>query len=336
MRASRLYVSIFESELRTVALEASSRTDETGGDLFGLWSAGRRPVIFLAVGPGPDAVHERAHFGQDVAFLSSVAQVLQDECGLQYLGDWHSHHELGLRSPSSGDAEHIRRIARRNGFDSMAELILTHLPEPLGSCERDDRHGPCAAETRSHDGCVRVEIGGFMYAPALAGRPVRCDVTLLPGESPFRKHLIEHPVLGAAIMRPWQSFPRSRLSLSSESATASEPAGSFRERASFQKALAKAIGALERTHESPVEVYEKEFGYVIVVLVGPGVRLGIAIGPTLPFRLLGLYRMGEGSHDITDLSAQIPISDAPAGPRLFQWAHEQSQRVCDRQGEAGA
>jgi len=329
MRPSGPYFSIFESELRVIALEASSRTDETGGDLFGLWSAGGRPVAFLAVGPGPNAVHERAHFGQDVSFLSSVAEVLQDECGLQYLGDWHSHHQLGLYEPSLGDREHVRRITERNAFDSMAELIVTHFAaDTLQSLKTDDYSARGVPRSPSGQrGHTPVRIGSFIYSPASAGRPVPCDIVVLPGESPFRQHVARHPILAYHARRPWQSFPMSNVSLAMSSASRSALAAASPERATIQKALAKLIPRLEKKHGSPVEAYEKEFGYVIIIPTGSGTKLGIAIGVTLPYQLLAVYCLGEGCERISDLSSRIPVREAPLGPRLFEWACKQANAV---------
>lgn len=77
---------------------------ETGGQLFGYWTAERVPVVLYAIGPGPHANHQGAFFNQDVDYLTRVGKPLIEHFGLQHIGEWHSHHQLGLAQPSSHDA----------------------------------------------------------------------------------------------------------------------------------------------------------------------------------------------------------------------------------------
>src|SRR4051812_17096513 len=98
-------VLIWESELRAIAAEARLWNIETGGDLFGM-STGL-PRISLATIAGQNATRDETHFRLDVAYVRRIADELADDWHLRYLGDWHSHHRLGLRKPSSGD---VRRI----------------------------------------------------------------------------------------------------------------------------------------------------------------------------------------------------------------------------------
>jgi len=77
---------------------------ETGGQLFGFWTASGAPVVVYAIGPGPKANHQVAFFNQDVDYLEHVGRILVSRFGLMHIGEWHSHHQLGLDSPSSHDA----------------------------------------------------------------------------------------------------------------------------------------------------------------------------------------------------------------------------------------
>lgn len=77
---------------------------ETGGQLFGYWTASGAPVVMYAIGPGPKANHQIAFFNQDVEYLKAVGQVLISKFGLMHIGEWHSHHQLGLDRPSGHDA----------------------------------------------------------------------------------------------------------------------------------------------------------------------------------------------------------------------------------------
>jgi len=113
----------WESELRAIAAEASAWSIETGGDLFGRWN--EAPIILLATKAGPNAERNNAHFRLDVEYLRQLSETLATDWALRYFGDWHSHHRLGLSSPSGGDQKRIHSIAGRNQFTAMAEIIVT-------------------------------------------------------------------------------------------------------------------------------------------------------------------------------------------------------------------
>ncbi len=77
---------------------------ETGGQLFGYWTSDGIPVVVYAIGPGPRANHQSTFFNQDVEYLLEVGNILRERYGLQHIGEWHSHHRLGLARPSGHDA----------------------------------------------------------------------------------------------------------------------------------------------------------------------------------------------------------------------------------------
>ena len=77
---------------------------ETGGQLFGYWTAEGVPVVLYVIGPGPHANHQSAFFNQDVDYLTRVGRPIVELFGLQHIGEWHSHHQLGLAQPSAHDA----------------------------------------------------------------------------------------------------------------------------------------------------------------------------------------------------------------------------------------
>lgn len=77
---------------------------ETGGQLFGYWTASGAPVVVYAIGPGPKANHQVAFFNQDLDYLEQVGNILVSKFGLMHIGEWHSHHQLGLDRPSGHDA----------------------------------------------------------------------------------------------------------------------------------------------------------------------------------------------------------------------------------------
>lgn len=98
---------------------------ETGGDLFGAFTHGGMPVIWLASGPGPHAQGDRTHFQQDTNFTSMWEQWLTRNFALQYIGSWHSHHRLGLQQPSAGDRAAAQSYARNHHRDKTTEIIVT-------------------------------------------------------------------------------------------------------------------------------------------------------------------------------------------------------------------
>ncbi len=99
---------------------------ETGGQLFGYWTADGSPVVVYAIGPGANANHQVAFFNQDVDYLVNVGNVLVHHYGLQHIGEWHSHHKLGLAQPSGHDASTMA--------DTIKEKRLSQFLLCIGNC----------------------------------------------------------------------------------------------------------------------------------------------------------------------------------------------------------
>lgn len=78
---------------------------ETGGQLFGFWTSQGAPVVLYAIGPGQNANHQPTFFNQDSNYLITVGNALLEKYALQHIGEWHSHHQLGLARPSGHDAQ---------------------------------------------------------------------------------------------------------------------------------------------------------------------------------------------------------------------------------------
>ena len=219
----RKYVFMYQDELQRIAANAVSWGNrETGGELLGLWSHAGRPVAMLTTLPGPNAVHQAAHFSQDPEYCRQNLEILQELYVIQLLGDWHCHHDLQLSHPSPGDARHIAAIARKNHLSTMVEIILTFDREscpdvPLsgiipGSCTKRQaeldlpyRTAECSGSHTHGIGMVRVHAYLFDNAPE--GKYVECPIKLLPGESPIRMALKvgDLPVPGAVdpYPHPW-------------------------------------------------------------------------------------------------------------------------------------
>lgn len=102
---------IYRSELDYISrCILDSKTIETGGQLFGFWTSTGIPVVLYAIGPGPHANHQCTFFNQDVDYLVKVGNMLLQKYGLQHIGEWHSHHQLGLAHPSGHDASNMQMV----------------------------------------------------------------------------------------------------------------------------------------------------------------------------------------------------------------------------------
>lgn len=101
------------------------RNIETGGQLFGYWTYDGKPVVLFVLGPGPRAGHHSAFFMQDLEYLKSCARLLKQKYGLDHIGEWHSHHQLGLSHPSGHDARNIATNIRHLGYSKFLLCIGT-------------------------------------------------------------------------------------------------------------------------------------------------------------------------------------------------------------------
>lgn len=121
-------VQIYQSELDFVSRCILDYPDiETGGQLFGYWTAEGTPVVLFAIGPGPRANHQVTFFNQDVDYLVRVGGLLIHRYGLRHIGEWHSHHRLGLAKPSGHDAQTM--------VDSIAAEGLGRFLLCIGNCD---------------------------------------------------------------------------------------------------------------------------------------------------------------------------------------------------------
>lgn len=115
MKIAPLIRTMPESHAATVAVIYSSELDylsrciadypecETGGHLFGYWTAQGVPVILYVTGPGPNCMHGSVECHHDHHYYTQIRDVLENTIALQHIGDWHSHHQLNLNHPSGGD-----------------------------------------------------------------------------------------------------------------------------------------------------------------------------------------------------------------------------------------
>ena len=118
---------IYKSELDFISrCILDYKNIETGGQLFGYWTADGSPVVIYAIGPGANANHQVAFFNQDIDYLLNIGNILVHHYGLQHIGEWHSHHKLGLAQPSGHDASTMA--------DTIKEKRLPQFLLCIGNC----------------------------------------------------------------------------------------------------------------------------------------------------------------------------------------------------------
>lgn len=105
---------------------------ETGGDLFGFWTHSGYPVIQYVIGPGPNANHQSTFFNQDGNYLSEIGNKLRESHGLQHIGEWHSHHQLGLAEPSGHDISTVCKAIAQYNLSNFF-LVITNIRDNSSS-----------------------------------------------------------------------------------------------------------------------------------------------------------------------------------------------------------
>lgn len=101
---------------------------ETGGQLFGFWTSTGVPIVCYVIGPGRRAQHNQTSFVQEQDYLQRIGKELYTRYRLQHVGEWHSHHQLGLAHPSGGDVNTMQYGVGKPGFP---RLLLC-----IGNCTR--------------------------------------------------------------------------------------------------------------------------------------------------------------------------------------------------------
>lgn len=110
-------IIIYKSEFEYIARCILERNNiETGGQIFGHWTADGTPIILYALGPGPKANHQPTFFQQDLNYLVKVGKHLRHDFGLHHIGEWHSHHQLGLDHPSGYDIQTMTSSIRKENL----------------------------------------------------------------------------------------------------------------------------------------------------------------------------------------------------------------------------
>ena len=132
---------------------------ETGGDLFGVWQNELTAVVQFVLGPGKKCRRTTSSFFQDTGYLQNAGDYLTSNQGICNIGEWHSHHRLGLAYPSTGDQNTVWR----------------HMPE----C---GRFLVFIANIQLRG---KVKVGCFIFNNA-TGAMMQCKMKLLMNCSPIR------------------------------------------------------------------------------------------------------------------------------------------------------
>lgn len=126
---------VSETVLRIIGTEARKCAPlETGGILLGYRSADHEQVITHALGPGPDASHDRIEYVPDYPHdRRSALDWWEKTNGTEYyLGDWHSHPECAPYL-SNRDEEVLGMIALDQESQLTCPVMLVVGLQPVAT-----------------------------------------------------------------------------------------------------------------------------------------------------------------------------------------------------------
>ena len=280
----RYPIAIYESELQAIGLDSSMWDTETGGDLFGKLE-GDIPLVYLATRAGPQAKRDHAHFRLDVDYLIKLSIMIERDWGLRYLGDWHSHHRLGLATPSGGDQGRIERVAAKNNFDEMVEFIITF--------------------ASSNDTRKKINIHPYLYLDLPSHVLTQAVLIVLKGASPVRSALIAASSLPEQHLGSFTSFPVERIGIPAEP-LARIPGHEGRNITHItERLLAKAVSELTVVSAGEPEVHKKPFGFIIVVPVNDKENVAFALDKDWPHNLLEVDWINRANGHAEELSVKV-------------------------------
>jgi hypothetical protein len=174
-------VRIYESELRVIGDETLDFPRiETGGNLFGSLTHGRAPVVWLATRPAGKFSRRETSLELDHKLQRDIEAMAWRQFGIQSLGMWHSHHQIGLYEPSEGDRHRTANYAVKAERKFYVE-ILCNLPRAEG-----ERRGRDSEKDRSAGPVIMTP---FVYMDAPKLERAAAEITVLPGISPLRAAL---------------------------------------------------------------------------------------------------------------------------------------------------
>ena len=171
---------------------------ETGGDLFGLWKDDYTAVIQLVLGPGKNCRRAPASFYQDVDYLEKAGSQLIKNEGVCHIGEWHSHHKIGLKQPSGGDEGTVWRNMPKYGLNRFV-LFIANIETQINS----------AASV----GCFLFERGTVDQSQ----RMTQGQFHLLQNESPLREKFQRDLKEGSETINEKEEISRITLCIADQS-----------------------------------------------------------------------------------------------------------------------
>ena len=289
----RFPLAIFESELQAIAQDTASWDSETGGDLFGVWAD--IPIVYLATRSGPNAIRNHARFRLDVDYLIKLSIQLEKDWGLRYFGDWHSHHRLGLRTPSAGDRARIQSVAEKNAFRGMAEFITTY------SSPATDRE---------------IEVHPYAYLRLPSDQITDIVPIVLAGASPVREALIRQGGLPEQQFASYSSFSMDRVAIPHEPLPRiASPVGPVVEPIT-DRVVRRAAAELEATTSNSVEIHDTAFGYILVAHTTDNHDIAIAVDGSWPHPVLQVDWMNRNAGTSEELRIDISSTSLLDASRL--------------------
>ena len=125
-------------------------------------------MVQLVLGPGKNCQRASASFYQDVDYLEKAGSQLIKKEGVCHIGEWHSHHKIGLKQPSGGDKGTVWRNMPKYGLNRFV-LFIANI---------ETQHNSAAS------------VGCFLFERGTADQSQRMtqgQFHLLPNESPLRE-----------------------------------------------------------------------------------------------------------------------------------------------------
>lgn len=302
-RPRRFPVAVYESELRAIGLESSSWETETGGDLFGVW--GDIPIIYLATRSGPNSIRDQAHFRLDVEYLIKLSVRLEQEWGLRYFGDWHSHHRLGLESPSRGDRDRIQRVATKNAFQEMVEFIVTF------------------AQSVKSDQVFRIHPYAYLNLPSDDTTEILPMV--LTGTSPVREALQARGAFPEQQLGSYASFTPDRIDLPKEPLPRIPGNVGPPIQPITHRLIRRAVEELEAVASGHVELHKAEFGWVLVAPITDKTHVAFAVDQAWPHRVLQVDLMDRDAGTTVELPLAIGTPSMLSGAEIVTLYHAAKQ-----------
>lgn len=236
-------------------------TIETGGQLFGLKTPEGNFVVHYVIGPGLHANHQKTFFNQDEKYLEKVYEKLHSKYCLGYIGEWHSHHKLGLAQPSSYDASTVVYGMQMNNFNNFL-LCIGNL----------DKEGRSSLNAFTFSKC-----DGYSYRPT--------PWKVIEIDSPYRAMIDNDPELVGILCHP-----RTKKARYGESSLVSEhsvkpkyPEGYWLNEESNNRELKAIVDYLTSLDRGcTVTILNDKFGFVRLDVQRNGENLMIVFGEGFP------------------------------------------------------